>query len=160
MWDFTRSMLRFSWAMSLFGVQQMANLFAPSKASKAFDDVTRATEAELGNGLREAFRAGDSLQRGLVDVTFGAFTGQRTGPVYDGTQPSADPASQGGQATSAPSQPAAEGWGPMPGPGPAPSPAPAAPSIAEPDISPDYPYEPHYLDVLGSRMHYIQQGSG
>ena len=27
-------------------------------------------------------------------------------------------------------------------------------------ISPDYPYESHYVTILGSRMHYIEQGSG
>src|SRR5579859_2949363 len=30
----------------------------------------------------------------------------------------------------------------------------------EPSISPDYPYEDHYVEVFGSRMHYIEQGSG
>jgi haloalkane dehalogenase len=27
-------------------------------------------------------------------------------------------------------------------------------------ISPDYPYESHYVEVFGSRMHYIEQGTG
>ncbi|UCH36295.1 MAG: haloalkane dehalogenase [Armatimonadota bacterium] len=27
-------------------------------------------------------------------------------------------------------------------------------------ISPDFPYESHYADVLGSRMHYVEQGAG
>ncbi|MCL5735546.1 MAG: haloalkane dehalogenase [Actinobacteria bacterium] len=27
-------------------------------------------------------------------------------------------------------------------------------------ISPDYPFESRYIDVLGSRMHYVEQGSG
>ena len=30
----------------------------------------------------------------------------------------------------------------------------------ETDISPDYPFEPHYQEVLGSRMHYVDVGSG
>ena len=30
----------------------------------------------------------------------------------------------------------------------------------ESDISPDYPFESHYVDVLGSKMHYIDVGSG
>ena len=30
----------------------------------------------------------------------------------------------------------------------------------ETDISAAYPYEPHYVDVLGSRMHHIEQGEG
>jgi haloalkane dehalogenase len=28
------------------------------------------------------------------------------------------------------------------------------------DISPDYPYQDHYVEVFGSRMHYIEQGTG
>ena len=43
--------------------------------------------------------------------------------------------------------------------GPAPEPPPAAQPAAE-AISPDYPFAPHYVDVLGSRMHYIEQGTG
>ncbi|HEY7490301.1 MAG TPA: haloalkane dehalogenase [Candidatus Tectomicrobia bacterium] len=199
MWDFTRSMLSFSWAMSLFGVQQMANLFTPSQATKAFDDVTQATEAELSNLLKAAFRAGDTLQRGMVDLTFGAFTGQmltpnsqtRRGPdglqqsasaaqqsrqrganaawpaPAQGTpappnlgQPASPPGSQSAQAGPPQAARATTGWGPMPGAGPTPGPAPGGQSIAEPDISPDFPYEPHYVEVCGSRMHYIEQGTG
>ncbi|HKI03132.1 MAG TPA: haloalkane dehalogenase [Thermoanaerobaculia bacterium] len=58
------------------------------------------------------------------------------------------------------------GWGPMAGSGAGTAtstttgPASGAPSFAEPDISPEYPYEPHYAEVLGSRMHYIEAGSG
>jgi haloalkane dehalogenase len=192
MWDFTKSMLSFSWAMSLFGVQQMANLFAPSQATKAFDEVTQATEAELGNLLKTAFRAGDALQRSLVDLTFGAFTGQQRTPNsqtrmgFDVQPPSAyatqqswqrganaawpappnpgQPAPQPGsptiQGSTAQAVRAATGWGPMPSPGPAPGPRPGGQSIAEPDISPAFPYEPHYVEVFGSRMHYIEQGTG
>jgi haloalkane dehalogenase len=135
--------------MSLFGMQQMANLFAPSRAAKAFDDVAQAAEAELGNTLRGTFRAGDAMQRGAVDRTFGGGAGaqQRPAGYARGPAPGSAP-----------------GYSPGPAPGPGPGrpqgPAPGAPSIAEPDISPEYPYEPHYADVLGSRMHYITAGSG
>jgi haloalkane dehalogenase len=199
MWEFPKSVLSFSWAMSLFGVQQMANLFAPSKATKAFEDVTQTTEAELGSLFKAAFKAGDTLQRGLVDLTFGAFTGQLLDPrrgrgtASDVAQQSANPTeqtrqrasgggwsspaqslqtapnvarpsphlvSQGGQGATAHSQRAGAGWGPMPVSGPSPSSTPGVQSIAEPDISPDFPYEPHYVQVLGSKMHYIIEGSG
>jgi haloalkane dehalogenase len=199
MWEFPKSVLSFSWAMSLFGAQQMANLFAPDKATKAFEDVARATEAELGGVLKAVFRAGDTLQRGLVDLTFGGFTGQVldpsrwTGMASDVTQQPADAMRQSRQAASrggwpppaqnmptapnverptsrsgaqgvqgAPTPPrqTAAGWGPVPGPGHAPSPTPGVQPVAEPDISADFPYEPHYVEVLGSRMHYIEAGSG
>src|SRR5207248_2003603 len=72
--EFTKSMMSYTWAMSLFGVQQMANAFRPSKATESFDNVTKATRDEFGEALRATFRAGDNLQRGLVDLTFGVFT--------------------------------------------------------------------------------------
>lgn len=121
--DITQSMLRFSWAMSLFGVQQMANLLTPSRAAKAFEDVTQAAEGELGQMLKGAFRAGDAALGSMPGIQ------QR-------------------------------GRGAGPGPGSAPGQAPNAPSFAEPNISPDYPYEPRFAEVFGSRMHYIEAGTG
>src|SRR5947209_6930771 len=85
--EFTKSMCSFSWAMSLFGAQQMANLFSRPdqnrprhKATGAFDQVTHATEDQLGDILRETFKAGDRLQRGLVDMMFGSFLTQGLNP--------------------------------------------------------------------------------
>lgn len=72
--EFTKSMMSYTWAMSLFGVQQMANAFRPSKATESFDNVTKATRDEFGEVLKATFRAGDNLQRGLVDLTLGLFT--------------------------------------------------------------------------------------
>lgn len=72
--EFTKSMMSYTWAMSLFGVQQMVNVFRPSKATESFDNVTGATEEEFGGAMKAAFRAGDNLQRGLVDLTCSLFT--------------------------------------------------------------------------------------
>lgn len=73
--ELTKSMLSLSWAMSLLGLKQMASLLVPgSNASSSFEAVTRCTEEQLGPATRPAFRAGDSLQRGLVDLTFSLFT--------------------------------------------------------------------------------------
>ncbi|HEX4963478.1 MAG TPA: haloalkane dehalogenase [Thermoanaerobaculia bacterium] len=161
--DFTQSMLRFSWAMSLFGVQQMANLVKPSKAAKAFEDVTEAAEAELGQMLRGTFQAGEALQRGLVDLTLGGGAGQGQSasplPAPGVERPSPPPLSPQRAPGEVAPVPRTPGWGPMASPSPA-SPAPPPPSFAEPDISPDYPYEPHYAEVFGSKMHYITAGSG
>jgi len=101
--DFTKSMLSYSWAMSLFGVQQMANLMRPSKATKAFDNVTDATEEQFGDIIKATFRAGDNIQRGIVDLTLGFFTGQAFNPnqwtrvTTDAVRQSADAVSQGVQ---------------------------------------------------------------
>ena len=68
--DLTRSMASFSWAMSLYGLEQMANLMSPRRAADAFEAVTRTTERTLGPGLRTAFQTGDRLQRSMVDLSF------------------------------------------------------------------------------------------
>jgi hypothetical protein len=77
MLDFIKSTLRFSWAMSLFGVQQLENMVEDStqqnkKTATAFESVTQATEDQLGGVVKEAFKAGDQLQSGIVDMISGA----------------------------------------------------------------------------------------
>jgi hypothetical protein len=127
--DFTKSMFSFSWAMSLFGVQQAANLFMPSKATKAFDNVTEATKEQFDGVLKAAFRSGDNMQRGMVDMMLGVFTGQAFNPcrwtrmTADVMQQSAEAVGQGmrGAASDCRQNPSAgrprpEGWGPAPGP--------------------------------------------
>jgi hypothetical protein len=95
--DLTKSMLSFSWAMSLFGMNQLVNSLAPEKATGAFNAVTRATEEQLGDMLKGAFRAGDQLQRGMVDLTFSAFRGAQRGAAGSQERPT--------------------GWGPVSPPG-------------------------------------------
>jgi hypothetical protein len=141
--EFTKSMMSYTWAMSLFGVQQMANALRPSKATESFDNVTKATRDEFGEALRATFRAGDNLQRGLVDLTFNVFTlgmfdrrgasgatsdiGRQSAEAFrqgaramgqaaqGAASAAADAARQGaGWAASAGEQ--AQGWGPVPPP--------------------------------------------
>lgn len=72
--DLTKSIFSFSWAMSLFGLRQMGALLAPRNGTSALDAVTRCTEDQLGSLLRPTFRAGDNLQRGLIDLMFSFLT--------------------------------------------------------------------------------------
>lgn len=72
--DLTKSMLSFSWAMSLYGLRQMACLLSPRAAADSFDAVTRSTEDQLGAVTQSVFRAGDNLQRGMVDLMFNVMT--------------------------------------------------------------------------------------
>ncbi|HSU81323.1 MAG TPA: hypothetical protein VLR69_02835 [Thermoanaerobaculia bacterium] len=77
--DVTKSMLSLSWALSLFGLKQMASLLNPQgnpqgNAAASFEAVTRSAEDQLGPAARSAFRSGDNLQRGLVDLMFSLFT--------------------------------------------------------------------------------------
>jgi len=68
--DLTKSIASFSWAMSLFGMQQMAQMLRPGEMAESLDSVTRATETQLGDMLKSAFRVGDQVQKGVVDITF------------------------------------------------------------------------------------------
>ena len=85
--DVTKSVISFSWAMSLFGVKQLTNLASPQspaqtahKAAVAFDAVTATTENQLGDVLKGAFQAGDQLQKGMVDLTLGIFSLEALNP--------------------------------------------------------------------------------
>ena len=72
--EFTKSMTSYTWAVSMFGLQQMVSVFRPGKATDSFNNVTKATEGEFDEALKATFRAGDNLQKGLVDMTFGVLT--------------------------------------------------------------------------------------
>jgi hypothetical protein len=136
--DLTKSMMSFSWAMGLFGLRQMTSLLTPrgrDGASSSFDHVTRSTEDHLGSGARSIFRAGDNLQRGMVDLMFnmlGVTNGGRGGDVLRRSaqwgadvmdrsadavrQAASDPRGAGAPAPGPAAAPAGEtGWGPMPG---------------------------------------------
>ena len=188
--ELTKSMFSYTWAMSLFGAQQMLNLLSPSKAAKAFEGVASATEKELGQPLQFVFKAGDDLQRRMVNLMFGAATPGDAGRA-DATaaRRTTETPGQVGQLTNQPNpqpqgaayspppdnQPSGQGWGAMPvaTPGPAPQRSAGASQGGagggqtqggelphEADISPDYPFAPHHVEVFGSRMHYIEEGRG
>jgi hypothetical protein len=72
--DLTKSMMSFSWAMSMFGMKQMLDMLNPQNmgnTASSFEEVTRATESQLGSLTRSTFQAGDRLQRGMIDMAFG-----------------------------------------------------------------------------------------
>lgn len=134
--EFTKSIFSFSWAMSLFGVQQTTNLLSPAKAAKAFDSVTEATQGQFTDVLKTTFNAGDKLQQNALDMTLGMFTGEALNPnkwmrmASDAAKQSADAVTKGVQGVTSTVQQAAsttasvagdaataaerQGWGPMP----------------------------------------------
>jgi hypothetical protein len=69
--EFSKSLFSFSWAMSLLGVEQMANLASPRRAVDALGAVARSAEGTLGPGLRAVFQTGDRMQKTMVDLSFG-----------------------------------------------------------------------------------------
>ncbi len=70
--DLARSMIRFSWAMSVLGARQAANLLTPrqggERSTRAFDAVSHAATEEMGETMKSFYQAGDRLQTGMVDT--------------------------------------------------------------------------------------------
>lgn len=80
--ELTKSMLGFSLAMPLFGMRQMMAIALPrdpsrpfGKATDSFDAVTGATAGQMDGAWKDAFQAGDRLQRGVVDLMLGVLSG-------------------------------------------------------------------------------------
>ena len=72
--EFTKSVMSCSWAMSLFGVQQVMNLLTPGgKPSTAFSNVTAAAAEELDPSLRAAFQMGEKVQNEMMGMAIGNF---------------------------------------------------------------------------------------
>src|SRR5215208_5054439 len=87
--DLTKSALSYTWAMSLFGVQQATNLLAPPdrreptrKANDAFFSVKQSAENQFGDLVFGAFQIGDEVQRGLTNLFFDALTLRALDPRY------------------------------------------------------------------------------
>jgi hypothetical protein len=132
--DLTKSVLSFSWAMSLFGVERLADTLVPQgpsqpthRSTAAFNAVTHATEEQLGSVLKGIFRAGDQIQRSMVDLMFGFLTLEALNPSQ-AMRMTSDAMRQttgafGQSFSRGPSTPPPqEGWGPMPGSNPSASP--------------------------------------
>ena len=80
--QFTKSVCRFSWAMSLVGLQQAANWMpgrgGPAAAAKICDAVSGSLRRQLGEGLEGGYQ----VQSGLVDTVSGLFSRAET-PVIE-----------------------------------------------------------------------------
>ena len=83
--DLTKSMLRFSWAMSVFGARQAASLLGAGagrgELSNALDTMSHAAESELDRTSGQVYRVGEQLQSGMVDTLFHFADRSRSGPV-------------------------------------------------------------------------------
>lgn len=76
--DLAKALISSSWAVSLLGIKQAASLLAQSdkqqakqEVSDSFDPVINTVLRQLDSSMQGIFRAGDGLQKGLVDVAFG-----------------------------------------------------------------------------------------
>lgn len=78
MQELTRSMLRFSWAMPMLGMNLMVDLAAPGEgrrpfeaASESLDAVTSAAQAQLGPELQRLYDTGARVGDDVVNAMFG-----------------------------------------------------------------------------------------
>lgn len=84
--EVAKSMLGFSWAVSLFGFQQLSKAMAASPTQPEtltvaeVEEVSRAVQSHLFGATAMQFRAGDEWQRRLVDVVFDAASMQSLDP--------------------------------------------------------------------------------
>ena len=89
--EVTESVLRFTWAMSLTGIRQAANLITPrqgwQKGTRELDAMSGAAAREMGETLRTFYRAGDRLQAGMLDTASRLFrpSWSEPGQVLDET---------------------------------------------------------------------------
>lgn len=75
--DVAKSMLGFSAAVSLFGIQQIARLLTPASGpgeatASEFDEVSRVVQRHLSEPVAQRFRTADEWQRRVVDAMFDA----------------------------------------------------------------------------------------
>jgi hypothetical protein len=87
--ELAKSAASYTWAMSVFGVQQAANVLALSncrqpgrKANAAFYSVNQSAQIELGDIIFAAYEVGDEVQRGLTNIFFDTLTLRALNPNY------------------------------------------------------------------------------
>jgi len=78
--EVAKSMLGFSWAVSLFGFQQLTKAMSASTTqpqdvtAAEVEEVSRAVQSHLFGSAALQFRAGDEWQRRVIDAMFDAAT--------------------------------------------------------------------------------------
>jgi hypothetical protein len=83
--ELAKSMVGFSWAVGLFGFQQlnkmMGTVTEPQEVTAAqLDDVSRAAQRHLSDQYSQQFQAGDQWQRRVIDTLFDAASMQSFDP--------------------------------------------------------------------------------
>jgi hypothetical protein len=70
--DLAQSCLRLSWALSLLGASEAVNLISgrtrAGRAGAGLEAVRDAACEQMSDATREMFRAGDQIQRGVVET--------------------------------------------------------------------------------------------
>ncbi len=86
--NLTKSFVSFSWAMSMFGLEQITNMVSEERSgnrkerlSNAFDAVTGATTEIFGERTRSLYDSGNRLQAEMVDLCFDCFRAENWKPA-------------------------------------------------------------------------------
>jgi len=77
--EMTESVLRFTWALSLVGLRQAANVVLPrqgwqEKSRRELDALSATAAREMGETMRTFYRAGDRFQAGALDTAARLFS--------------------------------------------------------------------------------------
>jgi len=75
--ELAKSMVGFSWAVGLFGFQQLNKMMGtvaepPDVTAAQLDEVSRAAQRHLNDQLAHQFEAGDKWHRRFIDALFDA----------------------------------------------------------------------------------------
>jgi hypothetical protein len=129
--ELSKSVLSFSWALSLIGIKQAASMVTPGSrapsTSAVFDPITETAVGQLDESMKGIFRSGEAMQGKVVDMMFGMFSpgswsamrsvGNCGRNAAAGFTPPQNPASgpSAPPPTNATTAGSSAGWGPMPG---------------------------------------------
>jgi hypothetical protein len=80
--DLTKSLFSFSWATMVYGTKQFLGAFQPRGAAAPSSNVKSTAPQGAGDFFDRTFKAGDTLQRGLVDMMFGSFSPNAVNPIW------------------------------------------------------------------------------
>ncbi|MCP4898299.1 MAG: hypothetical protein GY906_15100 [bacterium] len=87
--ELAKSMMRFSWAMSLFGMDQLSTIVSKddddeksqeAKVTSSFDEVSSATGSNFSSRAQNLYESGDKFQGEVVDVFFDFFSADSWSP--------------------------------------------------------------------------------
>lgn len=78
--ELAKSLFSFSWGSMVFGTRRILDSLQP-KGTCVGDGAGTSSQAG-GDVFDRTFRAGDTLQRGVVDMMFGCFTPSALNPAW------------------------------------------------------------------------------